>query len=110
MNSYVLNSILASILLMASLLAANGCASDKQTITGTVVRTDTGFVIETGDGEIAYRVDDNIDMSALVGKKIQARGALMERKASRSITVTGFVVVSEDTSHRGDRTPGSKTE
>ena len=87
---------LALFLLIVALWFIIGCSSGDQTITGTVVQTEAGYVLVTDGGASAYRLDDNLDMTAMAGKTIKATGTLMERTASKSITVTRFEVVPMD--------------
>jgi hypothetical protein len=100
---------LAVLLLIVMLWFTAGCSSGEQTLTGTVVKTDRGFMLVTDRGAHTYRLDDNRDMSAMVGKTIKVTGSLMERSASKSITITRFEVVAEDAPGAEKRISGDET-
>jgi hypothetical protein len=87
---------LAVLLLIVALWFTAGCSSGEQILTGTVVKTDSGYMLVTDGSAGAYRLDDNRDMMAMVGKTIKVTGTVMERTASKSITATRVEVVMED--------------
>ena len=96
----------AVLLLIVVLWFTAGCApGEQQSFTGTVKKTDTGFLLVTDGGANTYRLDDNRDMTAVVGKTIKVTGTPMERTASKSITITRFEVVG-DTPEAGDEEQG----
>lgn len=84
---------LTVLLVMAGFAVLIGCAAADQTFTGTVEQTDKGLVLKTGDGVTTYRVIDNPDVRALVGKSVKLTGTLMEREAGKAIAVTSFEVL-----------------
>lgn len=94
---------LAVLLLIVSLWFIFGCSSGDHTITGTVVQTEKGYILVTDGGGSAYRLDDNLDMTAMAGKTITATGTLMERTASKSLTITRFEVVGDASATDGGR-------
>lgn len=86
---------LAVLLVVAGFLALTGCSAADQTFTGTVEQTDKGLVLKASDGANTYRVIDNPDVRALVGKSVKLTGTLMDREAGKSIRVTSFEVLEE---------------
>ena len=64
------------------------CSGGEQIITGTLEKTDKGHVLKAEDGATTYRLAENQDFSAMVGKTVRITGTLMEREAGRTIVVT----------------------
>ena len=79
--------------LMVGFLALIGCAAADQTITGTVEKTAEGHLLKASDGKATYRLVENQDFAAMVGKNVAITGTLLERSAGNYISVTRFEVV-----------------
>lgn len=84
---------LTVIFVMFGLVAMIACSAAEQTFTGTVEQTDKGLVFQTSDGAATYRVVDNPDLRALVGKSVKLTGSLMDRQAGKAINVKSFEVL-----------------
>ena len=70
-----------------------GCSAAEQTFTGTVEQTEKGLAFKTSDGANTYRIIENPDLRAMVGKSVKLTGSLMDRQAGKSINVKSFEVV-----------------
>ena len=81
--------------LLAGLFALTACSGGEQTITGTVEKNDQGLVLKSSDGDYVYRLVENQDLSAMIGKRVEVSGTLLERVAGQSILVTRFEVIGE---------------
>ena len=67
-------------------------AAEQETIVGTVVKTDKGFIIEAEDGD--YLVKGK-DLSKMAGKLIEATGIITESEKGDSIDVKSFEEIKE---------------
>lgn len=67
------------------------CA-EEETIVGTVVKTDKGYIIEAEDGD--YLVKGK-DVSKMVGKLIEATGVITESDKGDTIDVKAFEEIRE---------------
>jgi len=84
---------LAVIFVLFGIVAMIGCSAAEQTYTGTMEKTDTGLVLKSSDGAASYRIIDNPDLRALVGKSVKLTGNLMDRTSGKSINVKNFEVL-----------------
>ena len=84
---------LAVIFVFFAILAMIGCSAAEQTFTGTLEQTEKGLTLKTSDGNNTYRIVENPDLRALVGKSVKLTGSLMAREAGKSIHVKSFEVV-----------------
>jgi hypothetical protein len=66
-------------------MAATNVLAGENSITGTVVKTDNGFVIAAADGE-SYNVM-GADLSKLVGQAVKATGTLEESPSGKTFTI-----------------------
>ena len=67
------------------------CA-EEETIVGTVVKTDKGYIIEAEDGD--YLVKGK-DVSKMLGKLIEATGVITESEKGDTIEVKSFEEIRE---------------
>jgi hypothetical protein len=74
-----------ALLLIVGLMAATGAIAQDSSVTGTIEKTDAGFVISGDDGAI-YNVA-GADLSNLVGQSVKATGTLEEGPAGKTLTV-----------------------
>ena len=90
-NSYCQG--LTVVFVLFAIVTMIGCSSAEQTFTGTLEQTENGLTLETSDGSNTYRIIDNPDLRALVGKSVKVTGSLMDRQAGKSIHVKSFEVI-----------------
>lgn len=83
MKSNLMKSL--ALLLIVGLMAATGAIAQDSSVTGTIEKTDAGFVISGDDGAI-YNVA-GADLSNLVGQSVKATGTLEEGPAGKTLTV-----------------------
>jgi hypothetical protein len=76
-----------------AVVAMIGCSAAEQTFTGTLEQTEKGLALKTSDGANTYRIIENPDLRAMVGKSVKLTGSLMDRQAGKSIHVKSFEVV-----------------
>ena len=93
MKRKTMGRTLITLLLISSLVALIGCAGAEQTFTGTMEKTEKGLVLKTDDGATTFRIVENKDLYALVGKTVKLTGSVMERESGKAISVTKFEVV-----------------
>jgi hypothetical protein len=67
-------------------------AGEDDVITGTVVKTDKGFVIEADDGDYIVK---GKDLSALVGKLVEVTGVITENDKGDTIDVKSVEEIEE---------------
>jgi hypothetical protein len=84
---------LTVVFVLFAVVALIGCSAAEQTFTGTVEQTEKGLALKTSDGANTYRIVENPDVRALVGKSVKLTGSLMDREAGKSIHVKSFEVV-----------------
>ena len=84
---------LAVIFVLFAAVALIGCSAAEQTFTGSIEQTEKGLTLKTSDGNNTYRIVENADLRALVGKSVKVTGSLMDRQAGKSIHVKSFEVV-----------------
>ena len=93
MKRKTMGRTLITLLLISSLVALIGCAGAEQTFTGTMEKTEKGLVLKADDGATTFRIIENKDLYALVGKTVKLTGSVMERESGKAISVTKFEVV-----------------
>ncbi|MGD8845174.1 MAG: DUF5818 domain-containing protein, partial [Desulfobacteraceae bacterium] len=86
MKSNLMKSL--ALLLIVGLMAATGAIAQDSSVsgtsvTGTIEKTDAGFVISGDDGAI-YNVA-GADLSNLVGQSVKATGTLEEGPAGKTL-------------------------
>lgn len=74
-----------AVMLIVGLMAATGAIAGESSVTGTIEKTDAGFVI-SGDDGATYNVA-GADLSNLVGQTVKATGTLEEGPAGKTLTV-----------------------
>jgi hypothetical protein len=74
-----------AVLLIVGLMAATGVVAGESSVTGTVEKTDTGFVIAADDGA-TYNVM-GADLSKLVGQAVKATGTVEEGPSGKTLTI-----------------------
>ena len=74
-----------AVMLVIGLMAATGAIAGDSSVTGTVEKTDAGFVI-AGDDGATYNVA-GADLTKLVGQTVKATGTLEEGPAGKTLTV-----------------------
>jgi len=77
-----------AVMLIVGLMAATGVVAGDSSVTGTVEKTDNGFVIAADDGA-TYNVM-GADLSKLVGQAVKATGTLEEGPAGKTLTVVSI--------------------
>ncbi len=73
----------------------NGFAAqprEEETIAGTVVKTETGYIIEAEDGDYFVK---GADVSKMIGKMIEATGFITESEKGDVIEVKSFEEIQE---------------
>ena len=78
---------------VVGLVAVIGCSAADQTFTGILEQTDTGLVLNAGEGANSYRVIENPEVLALLGKTVKLTGSLLDRQAGKIISVKSFEVL-----------------
>ena len=84
---------LTVIFVLFAVVAMIGCSAAEQTFTGTVEQTEKGLALKTSDGANTYRIIENSDLRAMVGKSVKLTGKLMDREAGKAIHVKSIEVV-----------------
>ena len=72
------------IALLVSFFAITSVALAGDTVTGTVIQTDTGFQVQLADGSL---INVQEDLSAMVGKKVKIIGTIQEGDAGKTIMI-----------------------
>lgn len=84
---------LAALFVVVILIAVIGCSAADQTFTGVLEQTDNGLVLNSSEGASSYRVIENPDVLALIGKSVKLTGSLLDRQAGKTISVKSFEVL-----------------
>ncbi len=74
------------------MIRTQAMAVEQETIVGTVVKTDKGFIIEAEDGDYLIK---GKDLSKMVGKLVEATGIITESEKGDSIEVKSFEEIKE---------------
>lgn len=72
-------------LILSGLLATATALAGEQNITGTVEKTDSGFVISAQDGN-TYMVQGR-NLADMVGKTVMATGILAESESGKTVII-----------------------
>jgi hypothetical protein len=83
MFAFVVSSVVGS---------AHAAAAQEETIVGTVVKTDKGYIIEAEDGDYLVKGQD---VSKMAGKMIEATGIIIESDKGDVIEVKSFEEIQE---------------
>ena len=92
MKLKTLSKLIMMILAISLITGVAIAGKDMTTITGTVEKTDAGFVITTAEGEYAA---EGADLAPMVGKKIEATGKVAESDQGMVINVLAVKEVKE---------------
>jgi hypothetical protein len=84
--------IVIGLLMAIGLVFTSGIALAEDNVTGTVLKTEAGLVLEAVDG--TYLIVGQ-DLSDMVGKKIKATGTISEGKAGKTIEVMAVEEIKE---------------
>ena len=74
-----------AVMLIVGLMVVSGAIAGDSSVTGTVEKTDNGFVISADDGA-TYSVM-GADLSKMIGKTVTATGTLSEGASGKVFTV-----------------------
>lgn len=69
-----------------------GIALAEDSVTGTVIQTDDGFMLQLEDGSL-IQVDQ--DLSAMAGKRVKVTGTLQEGDNAKTIIASDIVEITE---------------
>lgn len=84
---------LAVLFVVVGLVAVIGCSGADQSFTGILEQTDNGLVLNSSEGADSYRVIENPDVLALLGKSVKLTGSLLDRQAGKIISVKSFEIL-----------------
>jgi hypothetical protein len=82
------------IALVMGLVAAAGAMAAEETLTGTIMKNDSGMIIVSADDGSDYLVKGE-NLSDMVGKSVKVTGTLSEEADAKSITVMSMEELKE---------------